>query len=92
MTSEPFPVHHTSDEGTPQGGPASPFLANILLDDLDKELERRGLPFVRRCIGDHSPNSDANSEYMCGKFSNFADRFKILSVESDARILSRFGT
>jgi RNA-directed DNA polymerase len=36
-----------SEEGTPQGGPASPFLANILLDDLDKELERRGLPFVR---------------------------------------------
>jgi RNA-directed DNA polymerase len=33
--------------GTPQGGPASPLLANILLDDLDKELERRGLPFVR---------------------------------------------
>jgi RNA-directed DNA polymerase len=40
-------VLHASDEGTPQGGPASPFLANILLDDLDKELERRGLPFVR---------------------------------------------
>jgi RNA-directed DNA polymerase len=35
------------DEGTPQGGPASPLLANILLDDLDKELERRGLRFVR---------------------------------------------
>ena len=34
-------------EGTPQGGPASPLLANILLDDLDKELARRGLPFVR---------------------------------------------
>jgi RNA-directed DNA polymerase len=40
-------VLHASDEGTPQGGPASPFLANILLDGLDKELERRGLPFVR---------------------------------------------
>ena len=36
-----------SPEGTPQGGPLSPLLANILLDDLDKELERRGLPFVR---------------------------------------------
>jgi len=40
-------VLHASTEGTPQGGPVSPFLANILLDDLDKELERRGLPFVR---------------------------------------------
>lgn len=34
-------------EGTPQGGPISPLLANILLDGLDAELERRGLPFVR---------------------------------------------
>jgi len=34
-------------EGTPQGGPLSPLLANILLDDLDRELERRGLRFVR---------------------------------------------
>jgi RNA-directed DNA polymerase len=37
----------TSDEGTPQGGPLSPLLANILLDDLDKELEKRGHRFVR---------------------------------------------
>lgn len=33
--------------GTPQGGPLSPLLANIILDKLDKELERRGLKFVR---------------------------------------------
>lgn len=33
--------------GTPQGGPLSPLLANILLDDLDKELERRGYRFAR---------------------------------------------
>jgi RNA-directed DNA polymerase len=33
--------------GTPQGGPLSPLLANILLDDLDKELERRGHAFAR---------------------------------------------
>jgi len=36
-----------TEEGTPQGGPLSPLLANILLDDLDKELERRGHKFVR---------------------------------------------
>lgn len=35
------------DEGTPQGGPLSPLLSNLLLDDLDKELERRGLRFCR---------------------------------------------
>jgi len=34
-------------QGTPQGGPLSPLLANIYLDDLDKELERRGLSFCR---------------------------------------------
>lgn len=35
------------DEGTPQGGPLSPLLANLLLDEIDKELERRGHAFVR---------------------------------------------
>jgi RNA-directed DNA polymerase len=40
-------VLQSSPDGTPQGGPLSPLLANILLDDLDKELEKRGLPFVR---------------------------------------------
>lgn len=36
-----------TDEGTPQGGPLSPLLSNLLLDDLDRELERRGHRFVR---------------------------------------------
>ncbi|MDP3504979.1 MAG: group II intron reverse transcriptase/maturase, partial [Myxococcales bacterium] len=35
------------NEGTPQGGPLSPLLANVLLDEVDKELEKRGLSFVR---------------------------------------------
>ena len=35
------------DEGTPQGGPLSPLLSNLVLDDLDKELERRGHRFCR---------------------------------------------
>lgn len=35
------------NKGTPQGGPLSPLLANIYLDPLDKELEKRGLAFVR---------------------------------------------
>ncbi len=35
------------DKGTPQGGPLSPLLANIYLDPLDKELEKRGMGFVR---------------------------------------------
>jgi group II intron reverse transcriptase/maturase len=37
----------TRHEGTPQGGPLSPLLANVLLDEVDKELERRGHRFAR---------------------------------------------
>jgi len=40
-------VVQESEEGTPQGGPLSPLLANIYLDALDQELERRGLTFSR---------------------------------------------
>ncbi len=40
-------VSVTSEEGTPQGGPLSPLLANIMLDELDKELEKRGHKFCR---------------------------------------------
>jgi RNA-directed DNA polymerase len=36
-----------SGEGTPQGGPLSPLLSNVVLDELDRELERRGHRFVR---------------------------------------------
>lgn len=36
-----------TEEGTPQGGPLSPLLSNIILDDFDKELEKRGLRFAR---------------------------------------------
>ncbi|EGD50652.1 RNA-directed DNA polymerase (Reverse transcriptase) [Thermoanaerobacter ethanolicus JW 200] len=37
----------STEEGTPQGGPLSPLLANIMLDELDKELEKRGHKFCR---------------------------------------------
>ena len=36
-----------TEEGTPQGGPLSPLLSNLVLDELDRELERRGHRFVR---------------------------------------------
>jgi RNA-directed DNA polymerase len=40
-------IKQPSEEGTPQGSPLSPLLSNVYLDDLDRELERRGLRFVR---------------------------------------------
>ncbi len=40
-------LEQPTEKGTPQGGPLSPILSNIVLDELDKELEKRGLCFVR---------------------------------------------
>lgn len=40
-------VYQPTTDGTPQGGPLSPLLSNIVLNELDKELERCGHPFVR---------------------------------------------
>jgi len=40
-------IIHITEEGTPQGGPLSPLLSNIVLDELDKELEKRNLNFAR---------------------------------------------
>ena len=46
-------------DGTPQGGPLSPLLANVLLDEVDKELERRGHAFVRY--------ADDTNVYVCSR-------------------------
>ena len=56
-------VSVTSEEGTPQGGPLSPLLANIMLDELDKELERRGHKFCRY--------ADDNNVYVKSKRAGF---------------------
>ena len=43
-------AYHETPEGMPQGGPLSPLLSNLVLDALDKELERRGHRFVRYAV------------------------------------------
>ena len=57
------------DEGTPQGGPLSPLLSNIVLDEFDQELERRGLRFAR--YADDS-NIYVRSKRAGGKFLGFS--------------------
>ena len=52
------------DEGTPQGGPLSPLLSNLVLDDLDKELERRGHRFCRYA-DDCVPRTYRRKEVRC---------------------------
>jgi RNA-directed DNA polymerase len=44
-------VVHSREEGTPQGGPLRPLLANVLLDEVDRQLEQRGHAFVRYADG-----------------------------------------
>ncbi len=61
-----------TEEGTPQGGPLSPLLSNIVLDELDKELEKRGLHFVRF----------ADDSVIYVKSKRAGDRAKLIRVTS----------
>ncbi len=73
-----------SEEGTMQGGPLSPLLSNIYLDDLDKELERRGLPFVR--YADDFvifTKSDAAAQRVYASVERFLRKRLKLSVNHD---------
>ena len=60
------------EEGTPQGSPLSPLLANIMLDDFDKELERRGHRFVRYA---DDIRIYVGSERAGGRVFNAAEQF-----------------
>ena len=74
----------STTEGTPQGGPLSPLLANIMLDDLDKELERRGHRFVRYAddISIYVRSERAGGRVLDG-VSSFIERRLKLKVNSD---------
>lgn len=68
-------------KGTPQGGPLSPLLSNIILDELDKELERRGHCYVR--YGDDVKvfvRSEASAERVKDRISKFIEGKLLLKV------------
>ena len=82
-----------SREGTMQGGPLSPLLANILLDDLDKELEARGLNFVR--YADDFlifVRSQAAANRVFGSVERFlTDRLKLVVNRDKSRVCKTAG-
>jgi RNA-directed DNA polymerase len=72
------------EEGTPQGGPLSPLLANLLLDDLDKELERRGHAFCRYADDCNIyVQSKAAGERVLASVTRFLERELRLRVNRD---------
>lgn len=72
------------EEGTPQGGPLSPLLANILLDDLDKELEARGHKFCRYADDCNIyMRSEAAGRRVLGSVTEFLEKRLKLKVNRD---------
>lgn len=77
-------VVQPTTEGTPQGGPLSPLLSNILLNELDKEIERRGHQFVR--YADDSLifcKSKRGAERVCDGLTKFIERNLHLKVNRE---------
>jgi RNA-directed DNA polymerase len=77
-------------EGTPQGGPLSPLLSNVLLDELDKELERRGHRFVR--YADDSNvyvQSKAAGERVMASLERFLEKRLRLRINRDKSKVAR---
>ncbi len=77
-------------EGTPQGGPLSPLLSNILLDDLDQELERRGHRFVRYADDCNVyVRSEAAGERVMASLERFLTKRLRLKVNRDKSAVAR---
>ena len=83
----------SSDEGTPQGGPLSPLLSNIVLDELDWELDRRGHRFVR--YADDSNvyvRSERAGHRVMASLTRFIERRLRLQVNQDKSAVARPNT
>jgi len=77
-------------EGTPQGGPISPLLSNIMLDDLDKELERRGHTFCRYADDCNIyVRSRKAGERVVESITNFLERKLKLKVNREKSAVER---
>ena len=77
-------------EGTPQGGPLSPLLSNIMLDDLDKELERRGHRFCRYADDCNIyVRSKAAGERVMESISRFLEKRLRLKVNREKSAVDR---
>jgi len=80
------------DEGTPQGGPLSPLLSNIVLDELDRELERRGHRFVRYADDCNIyVGSQRAGERVMESITHFISKKLKLKVNSDKSAVARPG-
>ena len=74
-------------EGTPQGGPLSPLLANVLLDEVDKELEKRGHAFVRYADdGNVYVKSRRAGERVMALLHRLYDRLRLRINESKSAV------
>jgi RNA-directed DNA polymerase len=77
-------------EGTPQGGPLSPLLSNIMLDELDKELEKRGHAFVRYADDCNVyVNTKRSGERVMESVAAFVDKKLKLKVNKEKSMVDR---
>lgn len=79
-------------EGTPQGGPLSPLLANVLLDEVDRELERRGHRFARYADDCNVyVRSQKAGERVMALLKRRYDKLRLQINESKSAVASAFG-
>ena len=82
--------YEKTERGTPQGGNLSPLLSNIMLNELDKELERRGLGFVRYaddCV--IAVRSEASAKRVMYSITDWIERKLGLKVNADKTHITR---